>query len=75
VLDGDFAVVGDRGPDGDGLSGHVASSVESDSAGDRAGSHARQTDLVLDLAVERLLENKRIYFSLNTISNLILKII
>ncbi len=64
MLDGDFAVVGDRGPDGDGLSGHVASAVESDSAGDRAGSHARQTDLVLDLTVERLLENKRFNFFL-----------
>ena len=59
MLDGDFAVVGDGGPDGDGLARNVPSSVESDSAGDRAGGHAGQPDLVLDLAVERLLQCQR----------------
>ena len=58
MLDGDFAVVGDGGPDGDGLARNVTSSVETDSTSHRTGSHACQADLVLDLTVERLLKLK-----------------
>ena len=39
-LDGDLALVVDGGPDVDGLAGHVASPVEPDPAGDRAGGEA-----------------------------------
>jgi hypothetical protein len=56
VLDGDFAVVSDGGPDGDGLAGDVAASVKANSASDWTGCHTGQPDLVLDLAVKRLLE-------------------
>ncbi len=56
MFDVDFAAVGDRGPDGDGLPGHVSAAVEPHATHHRARGPARQADLVLDLAVERLLE-------------------
>ena len=55
-LDGDLALVVDGGPDVDGLAGHVASPVQPDPAGDRARSETGHAQLVLDLAVERLLK-------------------
>ena len=55
LLDGDPALVVDGGPDADGLSGHVASPVQPYPAMDGAGCQAREAQLVLDLAVERLL--------------------
>jgi hypothetical protein len=59
VLDGDFAVVGDGGPDGDGLAGDIAASVKANSASDWTGCHTGQPDLVLDLAVKRLLKKTK----------------
>ena len=59
VLDGHFAVVGDGGPDGDGLAGDVTSAVQPDPTGHWTRGHAGQPDAVLDLAVERLLEGAR----------------
>jgi hypothetical protein len=56
VLDGHFAVVGDGGPDGDGLPGDVASAVQPHPAGHRSRGHTGQANAVLDLAVEGLLE-------------------
>ena len=56
MLDGHFAVVGDGGPDGDGLAGDVASAVQPHPTGHWTRGHAGQPDAVLDLAVERLLE-------------------
>lgn len=56
VLHIDLAVVRNGRPDGDGLTGHVASAVKPDPAGHRAGGHAGQSDFVFDLAVERLLK-------------------
>ena len=58
VLDGDPAPVVDGGPDGDGLTRDVASPVKPDPARDRALRQAGQADLVLDLAVEGLLQKK-----------------
>ena len=56
-LDGDLALVVDGGPDVDGLAGHVAAAVQAHAARDRARGQARHAQLVLDLAVERLLKN------------------
>ena len=56
VLDLDFAIVGDGGPDGDGLAGNVAAAVESHPTRHRALRPTRQPDLVFDLAVEGLLQ-------------------
>ena len=72
-LDGDLALVVDGGPDVDGLAGHVAAAVQAHAARDRARGQARHAQLVLDLAVERLLKkyldktkifrsNKNIYY-------------
>ena len=55
-LDGDGALVVDGGPDVDRLAGHVAAAVQSDPAGHRPCRHAGHAQLVLDLAVERLLQ-------------------
>ena len=57
VLDLDFAAVGDGGPDGDGLAGDVPAAVQSHPTRHRALRPTRQADFVLDLAVERLLQN------------------
>ena len=56
VLDLDFAIVGDGGPDGDGLAGNVSAAVESHPTRHRALRPTRQPDLVFDLAVEGLLQ-------------------
>ena len=58
MLDGNFAVVGDGGPDGDGLAGDVAASIQANSTGDWTRGHTCQPDLVFDLAVKRLLKHK-----------------
>ena len=58
VLDGDPASVVDGCPDGDGLARDVASPVKPDPARDWALWQAGQTDLVLDLAVEGLLQKE-----------------
>ena len=58
MFDCNFAVVGDCGPDADGLAGDVPAPVQPDPTRDRPGRHAGQPDLVLDLAVEGLLETK-----------------
>ncbi len=58
VLDGDLAVVGDSGPDGDGLPGHVAAPVQADPAGHWPRGEARQTHSMLDLAVKGLLSRR-----------------
>jgi hypothetical protein len=67
VLDRDFAVVGDGGPDGDGLAGNVPASVQANSTGDWTGCHACQPDLVFDLTVERLLKRKKMSTLFSTI--------
>ena len=59
MFDCNFAVVGDCGPDADGLPGDVAAPVQTDSTRDRAGRHAGQPDLVLNLTVEGLLKGRR----------------
>ena len=56
VLDLDFAIVGDGGPDRDGLAGNVSAAVESHPTRHRALRPTRQPDLVFDLAVEGLLQ-------------------
>ena len=56
MLDLDFAIVGDGGPDRDGLAGNVAAAVESRPTRHRALRPTRQPDLVFDLAVEGLLQ-------------------
>ena len=55
MLDLDFAIVGDGGPDGDGFARNVSAAVESHPTRHRALRPTRQSDLVFDLAVERLL--------------------
>ena len=55
-LDGDLALVVDGGPDVDGLAGHVAAAVQAHAARDRPRGQTRHAQLVLDLAVERLLK-------------------
>ena len=57
-LDGDLALVVDGGPDVDGLAGHVAAAVQAHAARDRPRGQTRHAQLVLDLAVERLLKQK-----------------
>ena len=57
MLDLDFAIVGDGGPDGDGLAGNVSAAVESHPTRHRALRPTRQSDFVLDLAVEWLLQD------------------
>ena len=59
MLDLDFAIVGDGGPDGDGLAGNVSAAVESHPTRHRALRPTRQSDFVLDLAVEWLLQEGR----------------
>ena len=55
MLDLDFAIVGDGGPDGDGLAGNVSAAVESHPTRHRALRPTRESNFVLDLAVEGLL--------------------
>ena len=57
MLDLHFAAVGDGGPDGDGLAGDVAAAVQAHPTRHRALRPTREADFVLDLAVERLLQN------------------
>ena len=56
MFDDYSAVVGDGCPDGDCLSGNVASPVEPHPAVDGSVRHASQPQFVLNLAVERLLK-------------------
>ena len=55
-LDGDLALVVDGGPDVDGLTRHVASSVQPHATRDWACGETRHAQLVLYLTVERLLK-------------------
>ena len=55
-LDSDLALVVDGGPDVDGLAGHVAAPVQPHPARDRPRGEAGHAQLVLDLAVKRLLK-------------------
>ena len=55
-LDSDLALVVDGGPDVDGLPRHVSSSVQPHTTRDWARGETRHAQLVLYLAVERLLK-------------------
>lgn len=56
MLDSDSTVICDRGPDGNGLTGHIATPVQPHPACHGAICHAGQPNFVLDLTMERLLE-------------------
>jgi hypothetical protein len=59
VLDVDFAIVCYCCPDGDCFAGDVPAAVESHAAQDGALGPAGQANLVLNLAVKRLLKEKK----------------
>ena len=59
MLDCDSTTVGDCCPNGYGLTGHVATPIQTYATGHGAVGHAGQPDFVLNLTMERLLSKER----------------
>lgn len=58
MFDGDSAAVIDGGPDRDGLTGDVTTTIQSNPTRHRSGGVTGQADLVLNLAMKWLLQKK-----------------